>query len=235
MRKIFKLLGIFALVAVIGFSIAACDNGTGGGDPSHVHLWGAWTVTNTSLYPATSTRTCSGCAETETRDTEIGDTGPGGGIIIYVSTAGFTVTGTGSFTAHYLEAAPANMATTLKWCSHTGSPWCDVTTGIAIGTGKANTAAIIAAHSGDTAANNAAKACAEYSNNDKPDWFLPSQYELYEMYNARTHVGISSGQFWSSSQSEDAYVGAWYQDFGSGGIISVTKNYDFSVRAVRAF
>ena len=43
----------------------------------------------------------------------VGDTGPGGGIIFYVSIAGFTVTGTGSFTAHYLEAAPVNIATTL--------------------------------------------------------------------------------------------------------------------------
>src|SRR5215471_21405790 len=31
MKNLFKLLGIAALVAVIGFTMAACDNGGGGG------------------------------------------------------------------------------------------------------------------------------------------------------------------------------------------------------------
>ncbi|MCL1813807.1 MAG: hypothetical protein FWG29_09855, partial [Treponema sp.] len=148
-RRNFSLLALFVVLSLI---LTACSNG--------------------------STDSSSGEGGTFIPEYSIDDTGPGGGKIIYVSTGGFTVTGTGSFTAHYLEAAPANMATNLKWCSHTGVPWCDVTTGTAIGTGKANTAAIIAAHSGDTVANNAAKACAEYSNNGKTDWFLPSKDEL---------------------------------------------------------
>ena len=159
----------------------------------------------------------------------VGDTGPGGGKIIYVSTAGFTVTGTGSFTAHYLEAAPANMATTLAWAS-SGFTSTDIPgTGTAIGTGKANTALILAT---DTNAP-AAKACDDYTGGGKTDWFLPSKDELKEMYNARTHVGISSGVFWSSSQ--DGYDYACLQDFGYGGQGSYLKGNDFNVCAVRAF
>ena len=158
----------------------------------------------------------------------VGDTGPGGGKIIYISTAGFTVTGIGSFTAHYLEAAPVNMATTLAWAS-SGFTSTDIPgTGTAIGTGKANTALILAT---DTNAP-AAKACDDYTGG-KTDWFLPSRDELNEMYNARTHVGISSGIFWSSSQFGDG--SAWRLDFDIGYQSSSYKDYVTNVRAVRAF
>ena len=193
MKKIFKLLGLFALVTVIGFSMTACGNGTGG-------------VTYS-----------------------IGDTGPGGGKVFYDK-------GSYSDGWRYLEAAPENVATSLTWCSCTSAPWCNVSTGTAIGTGKANTAAIISAHSSDTADNNAAKACAEYSNNSKKDWFLPSKDELYEMFNARTQVGISSGSFWSSSQDDDwGDDCAWKKDFYNPGWSSYYKNSGSYVRAVRAF
>jgi len=153
----------------------------------------------------------------------IGDTGPSGGIVIYDK-------GSVSDGWRYLEAAPANQATSVRWSSTN----IDVTgaTGTAIGTGKANTAAIIAAHTGDTA-NNAAKAAAAYIGGGKNDWFLPSKDELNEMYKVRTHLGISSGWFWSSSQSNDNYV--WIQNFGNGlqGYNGEGNNY--GVRAVRAF
>ncbi|MCL2180631.1 MAG: DUF1566 domain-containing protein [Treponema sp.] len=160
----------------------------------------------------------------------IGDTGPGGGKIIYISASGFNVTGLG--TCHYLEAAPTNQSTGITW----SSTKVDVTgaAGTAIGTGKANTAAIIAAHSGDTASNNAAKAVAAYTGSGKNDWFLPSKDELNEMYKARSHLGISSEWFWSSSQSYHDY--AWSQHFGEG--IQYGNNQkivNIYVRAVRAF
>jgi len=197
---------------------------------AHVHAYVGWTVISVT-YPAQSTGTCD-CGETSTRDTQIGDTGPASGIIFYVSASGFTVTGAGSFSAHYLEAAPANQASSIKW-SNTGV---DVTgaTGEAIGTGKANTAAIIAAHSGDTAANNAAKAAVAYTGGGKSDWFLPSKDEINAMYNAKSHLGISSGGFWSSSQDNE--LSAWAQAFQVNTQIPAPKNSaDANVRAVRAF
>jgi len=165
----------------------------------------------------------------------IGATGPGDGIIIYHNHAGFTVTGAGSFTAYYLEAAPVSQGD-IRWCSCTYPDICDVTgaAGTAIGTGKANTAAIIAAHSDDTALNNAAKACNGYSNKGKSDWFLPSKDELNEMYKARSHLGISSYLVfvWSSSQR---YPNVWCQHFEEGYQGPSINSAPYNVRAVRAF
>jgi hypothetical protein len=192
----------------------------------HVHNF-TWTVTS-DTYPAQSMATCT-CGETETtRDTAVGDTGPGGGIIFYVSTEGFTVTGTGSFTAHYLEAAPANM-TTLAWASSGFTSRHIPGTETDIGTGKANTAIILA-----TDANApAAKACADYRGGGKDDWFLPSRDELNEMYIACSHLGISSGYFWFSSQYNN--LNAWFQNFVNGTQDWRGKDNTYSVRAVRAF
>ena len=156
----------------------------------------------------------------------IGDPGPGGGIVFYDK-------GSYSDGWQYLEAAPVNAAaSSITWSSTnvnvTGA------TGTAIGTGKANTAAIIAAHPGDTLSNNAAWACVDYRGpNNLTDWFLPSKDELNEMYNARTYLGISPDYFFSSSQ----YISgsAWLQYFDNGSQYAFNKLNDYHVRAVRAF
>jgi hypothetical protein len=70
----------------------------------------------------------------------------------------------------------------------------------------------------------------------KSDWFLPSKDELNEMYKERTHLGISSGYFWSSSQYNHDV--AWYQSLASGSRYYGSGKDDNSygcVRAVRAF
>jgi len=77
-----------------------------------------------------------------------GDAGPGGGKIFYRSDAGFTMTDTET-TAYYLEAASADMPTKLAWASPACIPptgaWTDIPgTGTAIGTGRKNTALILA-------------------------------------------------------------------------------------------
>jgi len=207
MKNRISLLGIIAIVAIIGFGFTACggDDNTGGGSACNAECLA------------------------------IGAVGEGGGIIIYHKHSGFTVTGAGSFTAYYLEAAQTDQATSVTWSSGEISNFLDVTgaTGTAIGTGKANTAAIIAAHSGDTASNNAAKAAVGCTDGGKNDWFLPSRDELNEMYKARKHLGISSGHFWSSSQRSDSV--AWSKNFASDGQFYGIKSFDRLVRAVRAF
>ena len=199
MKNRISLLGIIAILAMIGFGLAACEP-----EPD----------------------TCASCLK-------IGATGPAGGKIIYHNHAGFTVTGAGSFKAYYLEAAPTNQSTSVKWSST--YDFVIEAEKTAIGTGKANTAAIIAAHPSDTASNNAAKAAVAYSGGGKSDWFLPSKDELNEMYEARTHLGISSGDFWSSSQ--DYYDAAWDQGFDHGGQSNgyFNKGQGRYVRAIRAF
>jgi len=161
----------------------------------------------------------------------VGETGPGGGIIFYVDLNGFTMTDTGE-TAYYLEAAPANMATTLRWSTTTN--WQNAPnvagTSQAIGTGRHNTALILAVD----ATAPAALACRNFSNNGLSDWFLPSRDELNQLYRNRAAVGnLGTGWFWSSSQDLSIY--GWYQYFANG-LQSIYYEYnDNNVRAVRAF
>lgn len=145
-------------------------------------------------------------------DYKVGDTGPGGGIVFFVSAKGFLVEGYGSegdtgyfpaYKAHYLEAAHVNVPDSyLPWCNCElssrcyidGVPGLDIVAGnmgqgrpnkairATIGQGRKNTALIVNYHNKDDAENNAAIACNEYSNNDKNDWFLPSIGELYALH-----------------------------------------------------
>ena len=204
-KKTNKIAGVIAIVTIIGLGFTACDNGGGGEKIEGENCYGA------------------DCRK-------IGSAGPGGGIIIYHVCAGFTVTGKGSFTAYYLEAAPNNQGTSLAWALSSFIDTNIAGTGTAIGTGKANTAAILAVDANAPAA----LACNNYNGGGKSDWFLPSRLELNEMYRARTHLGVSSGWFWSSSQFSDD-IFAWVQDFVNGVLYGFNKGLDSDVRAVRAF
>ena len=169
----------------------------------------------------------------------LGDTGPGGGKIFYRIATGFTMTDNNT-TAHYLEAAPADTATGIAWASSafispdwggTGD-WADITgTDWVIGTGRKNTALILATDADAPAA----KACNDYSNGGKTDWFLPSVRELEELYKNRTSVGnMGTDTYWSSSQGSNT-GNACYHRFSDGNLNFNIKSYTFSVRAVRAF
>ena len=195
------------------------------------HDWGVWILTDDTE----ETKTCTRCGTTETRvkSYNLGDTGPGGGIIFYVSENGFTMTDNEQL-CHYLEAAPADMTGTFAWASG-GYESDDIAgTGTAIGTGRKNTALILAIDANAPAA----KACYEYSINGKTDWFLPSKDELNALYDNRTLVDNMSNSlnvvYWSSLQY-DRDDSAWGRNFGSGGQGETYKYRDNSVRAVRAF
>ena len=161
----------------------------------------------------------------------IGDTGPGGGIIFYVDEAGFTMTDTGK-TAHYLEAAPADMPGTFVWAM---PGYYDVIipgTLTAIGTGKNNTGIILAALGGDS---EAAFACDGSIVGGKTDWFLPSKDELNELYKNKDIVGLVSDWYWSSSQYNAQYY-VWRQNGDTGEqVTNSASNNPFKVRAIRAF
>jgi hypothetical protein len=131
--------------------------------------------------------------------------------------------------------APADISGTLRWSTATGSPYIEIPgTQTGIGTGAANTAAILA-----TDANApAAKACNEYTSpNNTTDWFLPSKDELNELYQNRAAIGIpNSGFYWSSSEYSIDSDYAWRHAFNNGNQNGVLKGNDSSsVRAVRAF
>ena len=176
----------------------------------------------------------SGCA--------VGNKGPAGGIIFYCDNTG----------QHGLEAAPADAIYNANYtwgCFGWNYNWFKGktvgTTGTAIGTGAANTAAIIAAcgsgggagngnDSGRGTVTNAAAAAKAYTLNGFTDWYLPSKDELNLLYQQKTSVGGFADDYYWSSTEDDANV-AWSQYFFDGYQYGSFKLNTLPVRAVRAF
>ncbi len=78
-------------------------------------------------------------------------------------------------------------------------------TSTALGTGAANTAAIVA---GCGTAGIAARLCDELDLNGYDDWYLPSKDELHKLYINRTLIGgFAAAYYWSSSEYSSSY--AW--------------------------
>ena len=155
----------------------------------------------------------------------IGATGPAGGIVFYL---------TDNTGLHGLEAAPVDQPNAPWGCNGASIP---VTTGTpagngAVGTGAANTAAIVA---GCVEAGTAAKVAEAYTLNGFTDWYLPSKDELNFLYAQKSVVGgFANDYYWSSS--ENYSLSAWSLGFSNGFQYShYPKDYALPVRAVRAF
>ena len=153
----------------------------------------------------------------------VGDTGPAGGLIFYDK-------GSYSDGWRYLEAAPSDQSTGIQW--YNGNHVVTGATGTAIGTGQANTTAIVAIQ---WAGSYAAQLCNDLIVGGYNDWFLPSKDELNKLYINRDAIGgFAVAYYWSSSEG-NANV-AWLQGFGSGNqYFYYSKMYAYRVRAVRAF
>ncbi|MBN1186646.1 MAG: DUF1566 domain-containing protein [Spirochaetes bacterium] len=161
----------------------------------------------------------------------IGDIGPSGvGIVFYTTDGG----------SHGLEVAPSDQSTSQVWIAG-GSTQANENgnTGTAIGTGLANSNAIIdqTGHTGS-----AAKICKDYNGGGFSDWFLPSKDELNAIWENLVDDGTGSNSgvggftgtyYWSSSEGDSDE--AWGQSFGSGSQSYGPKNYGTRVRAIRAF
>jgi hypothetical protein len=187
----------------------------------------------------------------------VGEIGPAGGLVFYVSEASFAVDGlAGMF--HYLEASPVYVNTydwdlSNNW-GGTGT-FCGVTA-TGIGKGYANTKTL-QTHSHENsghADHPAAKAVGYYSVTKDgilyEDWWLPSRDELNELYKTVAGLSNKSGWdeakrlFWWSSSEYDAN-NAWIQFFAPYTVDSHTysigeqvywpKGWEPGVRAVRAF
>ena len=173
----------------------------------------------------------------------IGDDGPGGGIIFYHSEAGFDVyEPDGSVKkCHYLEVSKSNLGE-ISWCSgKAGTDCCNITTNNGLGYGKKNTYNIIKSyHSSGTLTkeNCAALVCHSYSTatTKAGDWFLPSKDELNLLYkNLRNVVLIGcTGRkisLWSSSTNSEV----WCQKFIDGKTYGLLKYSKIAACAIRAF
>jgi hypothetical protein len=180
----------------------------------------------------------------------IGDTGPAGGIVFYVTAGGL----------RGLEAAPSDQddGNGIRWDTAIMPGRDTGTNADGIGAGDMNTTLIIAEYEGDQAtyaAGIAANLVISHLGVDYSDWYLPSKFELNLMWLNLADSdsnGVNSGvsdvnnlggfadyYYWSSSQDIFSFnIGryAWAQNFGIGvPDSSVVKSVSNGVRAVRAF
>ena len=233
---------------------------TGSGSSSPIVVTGltngtAYTFTVAAINTAgTGPYSSASSAVTPDVTYALGDIGPGGGKVFYISGSGLRY-----------EMAPKN------WNDPTNASavdpamaWCNAKTdvtgalGTAIGTGAANTIAMDAA-----CTSGAGQAAADYAGGSKTDWFLPSLSELNAMCNySRTWTGTPSaagcggsqnsgfasgpygftttgawptyGNYWMSNQNSTLY--SPYQDFSDGlNPYYDDKFYAMRVRPVRSF
>jgi len=172
---------------------------------------------------------CGGSQTTLLLTYTVGDTGPAGGLIFYDK-------GSYSDDWRYLEAAPSDQSTGMQW--HNGTYVVTGAAGTAIGTGQANTTAIVTIQG---AGNYAAQLCNDLTEGGYSDWFLPSKDELNLMYTNLEVYGVGgfaddyyTSDYWSSSEYDAP--NAWGQYFANGNqYANYSKNLYERVRAVRAF
>jgi hypothetical protein len=160
----------------------------------------------------------------------VGDIGPAGGVIFYENpryqTDGW----------RYLEAAPFDQSAGARWgCFRRAIAGAR---GTAIGTGKQNTADILAAC--DDAAT-AAALCATLTVNGIGGWFLPSRDELAAMYRGLRAGGLADVRdtgiadnvtYWTSSQQTADMAN--HIDFADAGRQHYDdKDFPRRVRAIR--
>ncbi len=182
--------------------------------------------------PNTETGFCTVCNDL---GYNIGDTGPGGGIIFYKSVYGFTFFTSSDDSigvkAHYLEAAPTDMGAEngglsyhYQWPGKKSNRF--TVTNIFIGYGKKNTELIEAGKH------------LNLTINDKIDWFIPSYYECVELYNQQAIIGnLTGSEYWTSSRYDSAggsVYSVYIIDMSYGSF--VRRIYDTChIRAIRAF
>ncbi len=150
-----------------------------------------------------------------------------GGIIAYILQAGDPGYIEGE--THGLIAAATDQSSGAEWgCYGTNIGG----TSNALGTGAANTEAILA---GCGVAGIAARLCDELDLNGYNDWYLPSKDEINKLYLSKDLIGgFVNAQYWSSSEA--SAINAYMQFFYNGIITFYAKYYLGSrVRAVRAF
>lgn len=151
-----------------------------------------------------------------------------GGIIGYIFAPGDPGYVDGA--THGLIVAPSDQATAVPW--YNGRYVVTGATGTALGTGRANTAAIVAAQG---PGNYAARLCVDLDIGGYTDWYLPSKDELDRIYdNKRTGVGFAEQRYWTSSEADVNH--AWPQNFANGYQYHLyDKFYEIRVRAIRSF
>jgi hypothetical protein len=171
-----------------------------------------------------------------------------GGKVAYVLQSGDPGYVTGL--THGLIAASADQTVGMQW--YNGSFTATGATATALGTGRANTDAIVATQ-GPTATSYAAGLAQAFTGGGYTDWYLPSKDELNKLFVSQDLIGgfdhtpggssgWGAGPYWSSSEVGTDF--AWAQYFSAGvqvtypaGVqhIDYKSGADYRVRAVRWF
>jgi hypothetical protein len=153
----------------------------------------------------------------------VGQTGPAGGYVFYDK-------GSYSNGWRYMEAAPSDQSTGIIWAntfSTTGA------NGTVLGTGKSNTASIVASLG---TGSYAAQLCNDFILNGFSDWFLPSMDELTAIQTNLVNNNIggftTTGWYWSSREVSSTDVTVWQFGYGTS---HFPKNYSIYVRAIREY
>jgi hypothetical protein len=213
-----------------------------GTDSSWKPSWEQWA--NNGQGGWVCSRSITWARDSAARVYNIGDTGPGEGLVFLIS-GGLTY-----------EMAPKTWSRLFgddtpswAWCSDDSTSIAGAV-GTAVGTGSANTTAMLAL----PCTSGAAFSADAYDGGGFTDWFLPSQDELNEMCNYSRNpttpptgvctgsqdgtfstgtYGFASDLYWSSSQRDVFF--AWNQSLDDGYQGRAFKSDPLRVRPVRAF
>lgn len=143
----------------------------------------------------------------------------GGGIVFYVDCTG----------QHGLIAASVDQGSAAWGCSGT-----TFNTPTTVGSGAANTAAILA---GCATRPIAASLASSYAGGGFTDWYLPSSGELALMMSQYAILGLGNGVTYQSSTDGGSTTVAtcMYQNAGNIQTTAAVKTYAVTVRAIRSF
>ena len=129
---------------------------------------------------------------------------------------------------HGLIAAPSDQSTGIKW--YNGSYITTTAYGNEIGTGNANTIAIVNAQG---AGSYAARLCYDLDLGGYNNWYLPSDEELSKILSNKAAIGgFVDDYYWSSTENSD--TNAWASDSENSGW-AAGKEETLRVRAVHSF
>ncbi len=139
-----------------------------------------------------------------------------GGKIAYLDATGL----------HGFIAAPSDQSFEVVWSSINIS----ISTSLSITSGQQNTDNIVAVH---LSGSYAASLCANLVLNNFEDWYLPSHAQAIQLASVASAVGLTSSQYWTSSQNNSTSAYCMYIPTVEMGICS--KGAFNAVRAVRSF